>query len=215
MTLSKKQIQWIKNNRRKYSVKKMAKKLGVEPSDIQSFVDENPLPKTPKIFYVLLILIPILFIGILEISLQLFNYGYDTRTWIEVRPGRLGLNPDLARRYFYNTKSVPESIQDTFLKDKPDNTFRVFVLGGSSAAGYPFMPLGSFSRYIRKRLEIMYPKSKIEVVNVALTAVNTYTIRDILPDVLSEKPDLILIYRKTNPNALELVRLGSHSKLGL
>ena len=29
------------------------------------------------------------------------------------------------------------------------------------------------------------------------------------------KPDLILIYRKTNPNALELVRLGSHSKLGL
>ena len=29
------------------------------------------------------------------------------------------------------------------------------------------------------------------------------------------KPDLILIYRKKNPNALELVRLGSHSKLSL
>jgi mRNA interferase YafQ len=29
------------------------------------------------------------------------------------------------------------------------------------------------------------------------------------------KPDLILIYRKTNPNTLELVRLGSHSKLSL
>lgn len=29
------------------------------------------------------------------------------------------------------------------------------------------------------------------------------------------KPDLILIYRKTNPNGLELVRLGSHSQLGL
>lgn len=29
------------------------------------------------------------------------------------------------------------------------------------------------------------------------------------------KPDLVLIYRKTDPNILELVRLGSHSELGL
>ncbi len=29
------------------------------------------------------------------------------------------------------------------------------------------------------------------------------------------KPDLILIYRKTNDAILELVRLGSHSELGL
>ena len=29
------------------------------------------------------------------------------------------------------------------------------------------------------------------------------------------KPDLILIYRKPNDKSLELVRLGSHSKLGL
>ena len=29
------------------------------------------------------------------------------------------------------------------------------------------------------------------------------------------RPDLILIYRKPDPDALELVRLGSHSELGL
>ena len=29
------------------------------------------------------------------------------------------------------------------------------------------------------------------------------------------KPDLLLIYRKPNNNTLELVRLGSHSELGL
>jgi mRNA interferase YafQ len=28
------------------------------------------------------------------------------------------------------------------------------------------------------------------------------------------RPDLILIYRKTDKNALDLVRLGSHSELG-
>ncbi|NTW70272.1 MAG: type II toxin-antitoxin system YafQ family toxin [Chlorobiaceae bacterium] len=29
------------------------------------------------------------------------------------------------------------------------------------------------------------------------------------------KPDLVLIYRKTDDNTLELVRLGSHSELGI
>jgi mRNA interferase YafQ len=29
------------------------------------------------------------------------------------------------------------------------------------------------------------------------------------------RPDLVLIYRKPNPDDLELVRLGSHSELGL
>ncbi len=29
------------------------------------------------------------------------------------------------------------------------------------------------------------------------------------------KPNLVLIYRKTDDNALDLVRLGSHSELGL
>jgi mRNA interferase YafQ len=29
------------------------------------------------------------------------------------------------------------------------------------------------------------------------------------------RPDLVLIYRKTDPGSLELVRLGSHSELGI
>ncbi len=29
------------------------------------------------------------------------------------------------------------------------------------------------------------------------------------------KPDLVMIYRKTEPQVLQLVRLGSHSELGL
>ena len=29
------------------------------------------------------------------------------------------------------------------------------------------------------------------------------------------KPDLVLIYRKPNPEVLQLVRIGSHSELGL
>jgi hypothetical protein len=71
-------------------------------------------------------------------------------------------------------------------------------LGESSAAGYPFMPMGSFSRYIRKRLELVYPNTPIEVVNLGMTGICSYTLLDLIPGVLEQKPDLILIYTGHN-----------------
>ena len=198
MALNNNQKNFILKNRKKLSPKKIAGKLNLPLEEINKFLEENPLPKTPKVFYLFLALIPILFFALLEFGLRIADYGIDTRTWVELRSDYLGLNPDVARRYFYNISSVPESIQDVFRKNKTENSFRVFVLGGSSAAGYPYMPFGSFSRYIRKRLEIAYPDKEIEVVNISLTAVNSYTIRDFIPDALEQNPDLILIYAGHN-----------------
>jgi tetratricopeptide (TPR) repeat protein len=154
--------------------------------------------KTPFYFYFILFLIPIIFFVILELGLRIFNYGYDLTMWSEAAPGKTVLNPWVAKRYFTNVKTVPSSIEDIFDSEKAENTFRVFVLGESSAAGYPYMPMGSFSRYIRKRLELSYPDKKIEMINLALSATNSFTLRDFIPDILNEKPDLILIYAGHN-----------------
>lgn len=154
--------------------------------------------KTNYYFYVILVLIPILFFVLLEFTLSVASYGVNTSTWVNITDSYYGLNPEFARRYFHSVKNVPESIQDVFEIEKQPNTFRVFVLGGSSAAGYPFMPLGSFSRYLRLRLEQNYPTKNIEIVNLSLTAVNSYTIRDLIPDVLDQDADLILIYAGHN-----------------
>jgi tetratricopeptide (TPR) repeat protein len=86
-------------------------------------------------------------------------------------------------------------------------------LGESSAAGYPFSPLGSFSRYIRDRLQLLYPNSVVEVVNLSLTAINSYTIRDLFPGVLEQKPDLILIYTGHN-EYYGALGVGSMESLG-
>jgi len=165
------------------------------------------------IFYLILIIIPIVFFIILEGALSLFNYGVDTSTWVKASQKHYGLNPDVAKRYFYTVDSTPQSIQDIFSIEKRRNTYRVFVMGGSSAAGYPFMPLGSFSRYIRQRLEHSYPEMNIEVVNLGLTAVNTYTIRDLVPDVLEQNPDLILFYAGHN-EYYGALGIGSLESLG-
>ena len=213
MALTNKQKKWILSKRGKLTEKKIALDLNVDEQEVKDFLNSQKSEPPKKVFYLILVLIPILFFLILELMLRIFNYGYDTSTWTHIDKTHLGLNADVPRRYFTNIKNVPNSIQDVFLEIKPENTFRVFVLGGSSAAGYPFMPMGSFSRYIRQRLELVYPKTKIEVVNLALTAVNSYTIRDLVPDALDERPDLILIYAGHN-EYYGALGVGSMESLG-
>ncbi|MCZ6702039.1 MAG: GDSL-type esterase/lipase family protein [Ignavibacteria bacterium] len=169
----------------------------------------------PKYFYIILIGLPILFFILLELGLQIFGYGFNYEQWDTATEGKstLMLNQEIAKRYFYNTKRIPFSNQDVFDAEKKSNAFRVFVLGGSSAAGYPFSPLGSFSRYVRDRLTLLYPSSKIEVVNISMTAVNSYTVRDLFPGVLEQKPDLILIYAGHN-EYYGALGVGSMESLG-
>lgn len=169
--------------------------------------------KTPFYFYIILICLPILFFVLLELGLRLFRYGIDYQQWELAAEGKYMLNQNIAKRYFYETTTIPMSNQDVFDVEKKPNAFRVFILGGSSAAGYPFSPLGSFSRYVRDRLTLLYPSSTIEVVNLGLTAVNSYTIRDLFPGVLEQKPDLILIYAGHN-EYYGALGVGSMESLG-
>ncbi|MBM4172583.1 MAG: hypothetical protein FJ214_11995 [Ignavibacteria bacterium] len=197
MGLSKSQIKYIQKNINNYSAEKIARDLNLPIDEVQKIIDIS-VQKSPFYFYLIMVLIPIVFFVLIELGLRIFDYGYNYDTWVNVTDDYLILNPDVARRYFTTVQNVPTSIEDTFLKEKSKNTFRVFVLGGSSAAGYPYMPMGSFSRYIRKRLELVYPGTNIEVVNLSMSATNTYTVRDLIPSVIEQKPDLILIYSGHN-----------------
>lgn len=169
--------------------------------------------KYPAWFYLIIILLPLLMLTLLEMSLRVFNYGLNLTQWVELDEKSLILNPDIARRYFYTTQNVPYSNQTLFDKVKAPNSFRVFVLGESSAAGYPFLPNGSFSKYLRKRLELNYPHKRIEMVNVAMTAINTYALRDMMKGIVEQKPDLILIYTGHN-EYYGALGVGSMESLG-
>ncbi len=179
----------------------------------QNNSQQKQIKKTPFYFYIILVLIPVIFFILLEISLRIFGYGREIPQWLDASQGKSIINPDVAFRYFNNVQNVPTTIEDVFDQKKKENSYRVFVLGGSSAAGFPYMPMGSFSRYIRKRLELAYPTLQIEVVNLGLSAVNTYTIRDLLPEVLNQNPDLIIIYAGHN-EYYGALGVGSMESLG-
>jgi lysophospholipase L1-like esterase len=156
------------------------------------------MKKAPKWFYAVLILIPITMIVGTELLLRSLNYGKDLSQWYEITEDKLILNPDIGARYFSSVKNYPHSNHDSFDKVKRQNSFRVFIFGGSSTAGFPYQPNGSFSRYLNDALNYSFPNKKIEVVNLAITAVNSYTVLDLLPGVIEQKPDLVIIYAGHN-----------------
>lgn len=196
MNLSQKQKEWLNKNRKKLTAQDVAKELKISVEEAEKILKSDKSNRL--IFYVIMFLIPIIFFVLLEAGLRVFNYGQDIPQWVDAGRGKLIINPEVARRYFSHVKNIPTTIEDVFDKEKKPNSFRVFVLGGSSAAGFPYMPMGSFSRYIRKRLELNYPNTTIEVVNIGLSAVNTYTLLDLVPGVIEQKPDLVLIYAGHN-----------------
>ena len=197
MKISKDKKKQILADKDQLSINQISKKYNIPRIEIKKLIESSER-KTPKWFYAVMMLLPIVFLIAIEIFLRAVNYGYDFTEWVDAGEGRYIINPNIGRKYFTGTGYNPITDEDVFYKQKEANSFRVFVLGGSSAEGYPFRPMGSFSRYIRRRLELVYPSTKIEVVNISMTAVNSYTLLDLLPGVLNQKPDLILIYAGHN-----------------
>lgn len=150
--------------------------------------------KTPIWFYAVLVLIPLAFLILLEIFLLIFDYGENPDEWISLSDKIEVLNPEISKRYFSGINNPPFSTESFLLKQKLENSFRVVVLGASSGAGYPYQNSASFSKYIRKSLQLTYPETQIEVANVSMAAVNSYTMLDLMPGIIEKKPDLILIY---------------------
>lgn len=156
------------------------------------------MKKTPKWFYIVLVLIPLFILFLIEAGLRIFSYGKNLDQWVEITEEKLILNPDICARYFTSTQNYPNSNHDAFDKIKKENSIRIFVLGESSSAGFPFSPGGAFSRYIRDRFELQFPGNNIEVINLGISAVNTYTIKDLVPGIIEQHPDLVLIYAGHN-----------------
>lgn len=108
----------------------------------------------------------------------------------------VAINPRFAGRYF--SGFYPDTAPQPFRKEKPAGTRRYFVLGGSSAAGFPYNFYHGFPARLEEILTEAHPGEHLEVINLAMTAVNSYTLRDIHRRLPEFDPDGILIYAGHN-----------------
>jgi tetratricopeptide (TPR) repeat protein len=134
---------------------------------------------------------------LLEFALRLFHYGPDLALFkIEIINGKsyYTLNPAVKGRYFGSINFSPDPSPEYFLVSKPPGSFRIFCLGGSTTVGYPYWYNGAFSSFLRDRLQALYPDRSIEIVNVGMTATNSYTVLDLSQDLIKLEPDLFIVY---------------------
>lgn len=152
---------------------------------------------TPRSFYWVLWSMPLLLLLLLEGLLRLGGFGASYPLFVPApQAGYLQPNPLLVRRYVDDPRQAPPVAPDSqyFLAEKPKGTIRLLVAGESTAAGFPYGRFGSPAALLHQQLKQQYPDQQIEVISTAMAAINSYTVLDIMPELLAIKPDAILVY---------------------
>jgi len=176
----------------------------------------KPLSKTRlRLFRAIAITLPILLILVLELALRLCHYGYDPAVFITSPADKdyLVFNPNASKRYFTDPLTATTGNREPFRKTKEPGTLRIFVLGESTTIGYPYFHNGSFHRWLQYRLMRAWPDKKIELINISLTAVNSYTVLGFAREVADQQPDAVLIYTGHN-EYYGALGVGSTDRLG-
>ncbi len=157
-----------------------------------------PLSRRRKWLFRLVVLIasPILFFTLLEGGLRLAGYGYPTAFFVGPdAEGSYASNLRFGWRFF--PRSLARRPVPCVLSAKPADTVRIFVLGGSAAQGIPDPSFG-VARILEVLLRQRYPDVKFEVVNAAMTAINSHVAVEIAHDCAAHQPDLFIVYMGNN-----------------
>lgn len=170
-------------------------------------VPEHPQPKRSRrsiwrlwLFRLTaLIVIPAILLLLLELSLRIFGFGYPTDFVVKTQVNDQTVyvyNPDFHRRFF--PKGLGRS-PDPFLIPavKPEQTYRIFILGGSAAKGTP-EPTFGFGRILEVQLRDRFPQAGFEVLNCSATAINSHVALQIARDCAALEPDLFIVYLGNN-----------------
>lgn len=152
------------------------------------------------LFKAIAISLPFFFIFLLELCLRIGGYGYSFDLFTEYKPNKdyLVFSPDASKRYFMDSRFAPTGNRELFKKKKDTNTIRFFILGESTTIGYPYFHNGSFHRWLLYRLMHTYPDKNFEIINLSLTAINSYTVKTFAEELVNYEPDGVLIYTGQN-----------------
>lgn len=174
----------------------------------------TPSSRKLILFKGIALFIPFLFLLLVETILRCCNYGsnLDSLFLTTANNQYYYLNKDISKRYFTTGQATTGNVE-FFKKNKDADTFRLFVLGESAALGFPYPNNISFQRMLKYTMQQRYPDKDIEIINLSLTAINSYTFYDFGKELHNYLPDAILIYGGHN-EYYGALGVGSTSNLG-
>ena len=147
----------------------------------------------------LAILSPIVFLGLLELGLNMVGAGHPTTfTILQEFEGKKYhiANPHFTKPWFPGQNPrlpVPFGIP----VKKPANSLRVLILGASAAQGDPKPEFG-FSRMLDRMLSGQLEDRHVEVYNFGITAINSHVVKAIAKDSQALQADYWIVYLGNN-----------------
>lgn len=141
-----------------------------------------------------------LLLGGLELALRFAGYGASPHFFRATRDAagaRIYRENRQVTAPFFSAALArhPEPVR--LPEHKAPGTYRIFVLGSSAAMGDP-EPSFSLARVLEVMLRAAYPEKKFEVINAAVTAINSHLVRGIAADCAQLEPDLFIVYEGNN-----------------
>jgi len=145
------------------------------------------------------VLAPVLVLALIEGGLRLAGRGYRTSFFLRDNIGGREVFTDNDRfgwRFFGPAlaRTPRPMVLDAH---KPPGVCRVFVFGESAAYGDP-QPEFGLPRALDALLSARHPETRFEVVNVAMTAINSHAILPIARECAGKEGDIWVIYMGNN-----------------
>jgi tetratricopeptide (TPR) repeat protein len=151
------------------------------------------------VFTIAAVLLPAALLALAEGALRLAGVGYEPGFFVERRVDGsrvLTDNPRFGWRFF--NREVARSPEPFSIPAvEPAENLRVCILGESAAMGDPD-PDAGIPRIVQAMLEVCRPDLRIEVVNAAMTAINSHVMLPIARDCIEHGADALLVYAGNN-----------------
>ncbi|MBN2656569.1 MAG: SGNH/GDSL hydrolase family protein [Spirochaetales bacterium] len=156
--------------------------------------------KKKAVFYIIFILFIVLFFAGLEGLLRLFHSGHDYSPFVikESIPGYYIDNQQFVAKYHNPGKAVSSTAKNFFPSIDTEETLRGFVIGGSTAQGYPYPSNQSFSKILETALEASGHFRDVSVVNLGFSAMSSFYVKDAVGKIMDYDPDFIVLYTGHN-----------------
>ena len=145
------------------------------------------------------VLLVLLVIGAGEAALRLARYGFDPHFFKKIQVGNqelLAPNDNFVLRFFPpRLARTPEPV--LLRAKKPAGTYRIFILGESAALGDPAPAYGA-GRYLGALLRERFPGENFEIINLAITAINSHAVLAIARECMDLEGDCWIVYLGNN-----------------
>ncbi len=145
------------------------------------------------------VLLPLALLAGTELFLRVLDWGYPTGFLVGHADEH---GPCLIDNQFFGYRFFPPRLARAPLplkirSGKPPDVLRVVVLGESAAMGEP-APAYGLARQLECLLAAALPQRRVEVINAAMTAVNSHAITEIASALTALQPDWFVVYMGNN-----------------